>query len=237
MVKFIIAFIFKPDFGTAIYSTFAVSFFIRVDFSFSQVDVQIFTKNEKVPKCSSFKTDSRVRKQLILKNKIIFCYLPDHFFNQVTCWLSPSESILLKCSQRNLFSRMWVWWSSSKSLRICQKLEDHGQLRELPQESTRIIAIKALNFVDDITISLWFANLKQFYLFFLLLFLDRMIILCSKNTLNSKRVHTLFTYEQLVTFYATKLFSAVSVYMFSLLNRRDFLWSESWRVYAFIHSN
>ena len=90
MVKFIIAFIFKPDFGTAIYSTFGVSFFIRVDFSFSQVDVQIFTKNEKVPKCSSFKTDSRVRKQLILKNKILFCYLPAHFFNQVTCWLSPS---------------------------------------------------------------------------------------------------------------------------------------------------
>ena len=78
---------------------------------------------------------------------------------------------------------------------------------------------------------------SSFTCFFLLLFLDRMIILCSKNTLNSKRVHTFFTYEQIVTFYATKIFSAVRVHMVFLLNRRDFLWSECRRVYAFMHSN
>ena len=90
MVKFIIAFNFKPDFVTAMYSTFAVSFYTSWFFNFSGGCTDLYKKNEKVPKCSSFKTDSRVRKQLILKNKILFCYLPAHFFNQVTCWLSPS---------------------------------------------------------------------------------------------------------------------------------------------------
>ena len=126
--------------------------------------VQILQINENIPRCAFFETDSRARKEFTLKNKIKFCYLPTHFFNQVTCWLSPSGvNSTHNFTEGSFFSVSW----SVRSLILIRELAYMTQT-EGPWAAQRTTSgtnpecsVKGPKFVEEITTRLRLATLKH----------------------------------------------------------------------------